>query len=366
MVVDCNAKNPKAGPKGGGKNPKAGGKGGRKNPKAGGKGKGGGAKNPKAGGKGGSAKNPGAGGKGEMQNSRCAVSSTLLSIAFDPAFQVPIQADFYSCATTKDAPLLIITPGAFIPKTEYSMTAETIAHNGEYSVMVLEHNLPFGARGAPANFATPVDIQSAVAYAQDNAESLGLDAERIVLVGHSFGGSSVLFFMNGICPPPLCGSAPVFFPSDTSPIKAVVNFGHTLTIIDQQGQIVAYDDELKNYGFPYAFVNGAGDFVNSVELEGGLIIDGSFERVLPAAAFGSIENADHYSICNSFPADSLRPDAKSTAVREDQVQGVVDALDFWITETIQGINAGACDNFVGLGKNPTSSFAVARCKLVLE
>jgi predicted alpha/beta-fold hydrolase len=163
---------------------------------------------------------------------------------------------YYSCnpEVASNAPLVIIVPGADAGKDKYSMAAKAFVDRG-YTAAVLEEpsiSVVFG-QTVTLYLATSRTLKAFIDRVTDDVD-FPADTDQIYLAGHSFGGSSVLYYMAGECPPEFCaeGARSLGAPSDK--IKAVGTFAYTLTRFDFITDVISFEEVLKNVGFPFFVV----------------------------------------------------------------------------------------------------------------
>jgi hypothetical protein len=283
-----------------------------------------------------------------------------------PPIFTMVTADVYSCATRVDAPLLIVIPGADARKTEYSMLAKAFLNRG-YTVAVLEEPIDPG----PFSTLAFVNLASsrALKFFIDLAVSLDAQGEfpantdEIILLGHSFGGSAVLTYLQGICPTPLCipnipGSS-VFVPAPQ--VKAAGAFGTSLIRRNTTDDTISWNEGLDNTGFPFFIINGDYDQRNFDSIDGEPVVDGTFSRLTPIKAFASMEGLDHYSIVDRLiPAGAAFNNFQdSPEPREFQLKAAVTALDYWFEKALTEDYANICDDLVQ--ETSAAGYSVVRC-----
>jgi hypothetical protein len=156
------------------------------------------------------------------------------------------------------------------------------------------------------------------------------NTDEIVLLGHSFGGSAVLSYLQGTCPTPLCApNVPgVFEFVPASQVKAAAAFGTSLISRNTTDESISWNEGLDNAGFPFFIVNGNYDKRNFDSIDGEPVVDGTFSRLNPTKAFASMEGLDHYSIVNSLkiPGNALNNIEYSPETREFQLESAVTSL----------------------------------------
>jgi hypothetical protein len=282
-----------------------------------------------------------------------------------PPIFTTVTADVYSCATRVDAPLLIMVPGADASKTEYSMLAKAFLNRG-YTVGILEELIDTGPFSTIvfANLASSRALKFFIdlAVSLDAQGEFHANTDEIILLGHSFGGSTVLYYLQGICPAPLCipnipGSS-VFVP--VPQVKAAAAFGTTLIVRNTADGTISFNEALDNTGFPFFIINGDYEQRNFDNIDGEPIFDGTFSRLTPIKALATMEGLDHYSIVDRLiPAGAYNNYIDSPEPREFQLEAVVTALDYWFGKALAEDYANICDDLVQ--ETSAAGFSVSRC-----
>jgi dienelactone hydrolase len=199
---------------------------------------------------------------------RCALPVSEVSLGVDEcdSFRSEVLLDVYQCNVKHSRrgsddddlrPLIIFAPGAPLPKDKYTLFATGLANKG-YVVMVLEHPAIMSGQHETLYFTSPADLANAISYAEAQTD-FAVDTDNIIVVGHSFGASSVLFALDKLCHYPFCIRGPVHFAPVPAPVplhpgvKAAVAFGFSL--FDPRGVFVHVD----NAGTSLLILNGGGD-----------------------------------------------------------------------------------------------------------
>ncbi|GFH61278.1 hypothetical protein CTEN210_17754 [Chaetoceros tenuissimus] len=297
------------------------------------------------------------------ETKRCTPTKALeveLGIDHRDSFHSPVFMDIYVCDTKtshryklkkhkkRKVPLIIIICGGILKKEAYETFARGMVEKG-YIIAVLDHPVQFGL--SINNFATPVDISNALSYIEDAMieyqeadEEYNLfsavDLNKVVLLGHSFGFSTVLNAINEQCTPPFCqfGTKVPFHQG----VILTAGFGGSLVMFQSiSGESTSYfHDNLNNLDVPAGLFYGDKDktvmFEFGREKENGLV--GMFSRMMPTTVSVVIKGLDHFSIVEEFP--EWHPDMNSTVSmvsslpRSDQLVTVVHVLDKWIKDNI--------------------------------
>jgi hypothetical protein len=238
-----------------------------------------------------------------------------------------------------------------------------------YAVAFLSQavELPTGPPPAPAftlNFVGPNDILTAINLFQSaNSPILNMaDPTRIVLLAHSFGGSSLLYYLGNTCSQRTfcCSKGPgqcfLGRPEPPVALDAFANGGRPLpeiaaaaafatTAISQGGQVpVVLNRELLETASstPFAIINGEYDAKNcDLDNNGKVIIEETLNIIgfdgnnVPndELYFISLKGLDHYSISDALgsAAESVNY-ANSELGRNVQVKASVEALHFWLQQ----------------------------------
>jgi hypothetical protein len=281
------------------------------------------------------------------------------------ATTTPTADYYYSCdpSVARKAPLVIIVPGADAGKAKYSMAAKAFVDRG-YTAAVLEEAsvVSSGAFGQSITvyLASSRTLKAFIDIVAADESGFPANTDEINLVGHSFGGTTVLFYMAGECPPEFCTPAESVLVSSDK-IKGVANFGSTLTTRDFRTNAISFEERLKNFDYPIFQLNGSFDIKNVALIGDENIVDGTLDRLLSFAGLATIEGLDHYSIVNELiPFGAGRNNQfPSTDSREFQVEAVVTVLDTWFVTTVNGNFEETCED--QLKKAAASSYSLTRC-----
>ncbi|MEU0481216.1 hypothetical protein ABZ260_18760 [Streptosporangium sp. NPDC006013] len=183
-------------------------------------------------------------------------ASTLTSPSWVGRYETQIGNDpatvYYPAAQTA-LPVALLLQGANVPKESYSEFAKIVAGFG-FAVAVPNHQRAVG----PVSGLFPEQSQTNAAVtwaAAENARAGSpvagrLDADRLVLLGHSFGGAAGLFAIGNTCTVPFC-FGPVY--QRPAALRAAVFYGASTTTPGGGAVPIA------NAGVPVALVQGGLD-----------------------------------------------------------------------------------------------------------
>jgi predicted dienelactone hydrolase len=220
---------------------------------------------------------------------------------------------YYPSATTQRLPVALLLQGANVDKSVYEGFARTVAAFG-FVVVVPNHTR--AVYGVPGLWASSDEGLTAVAWAAaentraDSPLAGRVDADTLVLLGHSFGGAAGLAAVQGQCAPPFCFGLPTGAVRPAQ-LKAAAFFG-TNNAPPGGGTVPAVD----NTGVPLALVQGAADGVAPPAAA-----QATYE-VLTAApkALVTVAGANHYGITDVQNPPGALPDPSS------QTLGQVDTI----------------------------------------
>lgn len=289
-----------------------------------------------------------------------------ISLGVDPrdVAKATVTVDVYQCANgnlmKKPAqPLVVFACGGGVPKDAYGSFAEGLSAQG-YIVAVIEHLVKLSPFAPAQNFVNAADFQNTIAYAeaQSAAGLWNVDLTKIVLMGHSFGGGTILNALNEVCAFPFCKDPSVPFPSGvTVPLHPGVVFTAAFgaSLNDRSGGF----SSLKNVGgIPFAIINGAGDINYFLQIKGENLTQGSFDRLLPTKIIATINNLDHFSISEIVTSPN-RGDVMSTLPRQQQIAQVVDAMSFLLKQSLKN---NPTENFCNqIGGRTEAGYTMAAC-----
>lgn len=246
-------------------------------------------------------------------------------------------------------PFLILACGGNADKRQYSRYATGLALRG-YTVAVMNKIIfmPQPTETAAStedtikvNAATPVDFNRVIEFVQSNKALLGIDAESVVLLGHSFGGAMALAAARGFCYSFFCGdNDPVSttmtesnFPVELSPtVMGAFVYGVSIYQAGFPGEPL--DLELTNVNqqtmesIPFFFFWGEHERLVGEIRDGEYMYRTTWENQEEIKAYVIGKEMDHDSIANE--GFSNRNIVNSTLPRRIQVGRTVSATDAWI------------------------------------
>ncbi|NUT45156.1 MAG: alpha/beta hydrolase [Thermoactinospora sp.] len=207
-------------------------------------------------------------------------------------------------------PVALLLQGGNVPKESYGRFARTVAGFG-FAVVVPDHRRAVGP--VTGLFSESQQLQATVQWAAEENTRAGsplagrLDAGRLVLLGHSFGGAAGLFSLGDTCMPPFC-FGPVY--QRPGALRAAAFYGASTGV------------PIANAGVPVALVQGDADGSN-----------------LPAAARAtydslgsppkvhvSVLGANHYGLTDTQTPPGARPDPSPQTLSQDDS---IDAAARW-------------------------------------
>lgn len=204
------------------------------------------------------------------------------------------------------SPFVLLLQGAEVDRSQYSSYASQVAAQG-FIVLVENHdNVVLGD-----NYAAETQVSNAANWAfweqfRSGSPIKGkIDAGKMGLLGHSFGGVTGLFASSGLCVPPFCLGLYV----RPAALKAAAFYGTNSSI----GGVTL--PTLLN-GVPVALINGSLDG-NATLAE----TQTSYDLMIGAKrALVTLEGANHYGITNVNNPPPAAPDANAPTL--DQATAV--------------------------------------------
>ena len=260
------------------------------------------------------------------------------------------KADVYfpDVSAAADAfPMVAVLQGAFVDKQFYSEFGTQLARFG-FVVVIPNHFVVFGPPSTPpAPFPDEFVILDVLAQmiVEDNDPTSPLsriiDTDRMGLAGHSAGGATGLFAIEGSCQPPFCFGPPIFPLPDAVRGGAfygtnTCGLGGELTdprCIDfagvppnPSGMIFGID----NNNIPVALVQGALDSISTPEEADATIavFDGS-------SALIPIDGANHYGITDVNNPPGAIPDFSPQVIpQEESIAQIAQASGEFLLEAL--------------------------------
>jgi hypothetical protein len=245
-----------------------------------------------------------------------------------------VLIDIYRCDANQgnsDPPLVVLACGGPLRKAAYNTFARGLAQRNNV-VIVIDHPvmIPYAP---PFNFADSYDFANAIQYAKD--AGFPVDANKIVLMGHSFGFGSVLRAINKKCLYPYTCKDPNTVVSLDDGVVLTVAFGASL--VELYGPNLVWSN-MTNEGLPMAIINGDGDWNYFGDFEGDsygpTVSQETFNKLKYPKVSAAIHNLDHFSISDLAMVQSNG--IPSTLPREQQIRIVADVTHFWIQKNLDG------------------------------
>ncbi|MFD8530717.1 alpha/beta hydrolase family protein [Streptosporangium canum] len=225
-------------------------------------------------------------------------------------------ATVYYPTGRQSVPVALLLQGANVPGASYDRFAGIVAGFG-FAVAVPDHRRAVGP--VSGLFPEQLQINTAAAWAEAENSREGspvagrLDADRLVLLGHSFGAAAGLFAVGNTCTVPFC-SGPVY--RRPASLRAAVFHGAGTAA--PGGGTVPID----NTGVPVALVQGGLDGINP-PATARATYDG-----LGAApkAFVTLTGANHYGLTGTQTPPGALPDPSPQTLPQDKS---IDAAARW-------------------------------------
>ncbi|MEM9005295.1 MAG: chlorophyllase [Cyanobacteria bacterium P01_F01_bin.86] len=190
-------------------------------------------------------------------------------------------------------PIALFLQGANVDKSEYSVFASTVASYG-FAVVVPNHPSDvFAPLGVPDGlFAEQAQIDDVLSYVRsENSNSDSpingiLDPDKLVLLGHSFGGIVGLNAIEGSCNFPTC------LDDFTRPPELLGGAFYASALI--QANLEGITPPLDNKNIPIALLAGELDGVTPFPF-----VEETFNQIQqPPKSLITVGGANHYSITN--------------------------------------------------------------------
>jgi len=231
---------------------------------------------------------------------------TTIAANGDPAdvyFPVPEDAEGLRF------PVALLLQGADVGREHYEGVASRIAAYG-FIVVVPDHQ-SFGFAG-PGLYAEQSEAAEVVAHmaAEDSSATSpvagAVDVERLVLLGHSYGGVCGLNILRGVCEPPTCIGLTYERPEQ---LVGAAFYG-TNVALPFVGSVIS---AIENDGIPAALVQGT--------LDGKALPADTQEAYLmiqdPPKAYVGVIGANHYGACDENNPEGAPADSSVPAIAQD-------------------------------------------------
>jgi dienelactone hydrolase len=231
------------------------------------------------------------------------VYETTIAANGDPVdVYYPVPAD----GEGERFPVALLLQGADVGRGHYAGFAGRVAAYG-FIVVVPDHQSP-GFAG-PGLYAEQSEAAEALAHmAAEDANPASpvagaVDAERLVLLGHSYGGLCGLNVLRGVCEPPTCIGLSFERPEQ---LVGAAFYGTNAALPFVGSVILA----IQNDGIPAAFVQGTLDgkaLPEDTQEAYGLVQD-------PPKAYVGVIGANHYGICDANDPEGAQADPNPPAL----------------------------------------------------
>ena len=225
-------------------------------------------------------------------------------------------ATVYYPAGRAAVPVALLLQGGNVPKESYSRFAALVAGFG-FAVAVPDHRRAVGP--VSGLFPEQSQVAAAVTWARAEGARTGspvagrLDADKLVLLGHSFGAAAGLFAVGGLCVPPFC-----FGPVYQRPPELRAAVFHGASTASGGGAAVP----IANAGVPVALVQGGLDGTN-LPAAGRATYDA---LGAPPKAFVTVTGANHFGLTDTQTPPGARPDPSPQTLSQDKS---IDAAARW-------------------------------------
>ena len=197
-------------------------------------------------------------------------------------------------------PVALLLQGAQVGRAHYAGVASRVAAYG-FIVVVPDHQ-SFGLSG-PGLYAEQSEAAEVLAHmaAEDASVSSpvagAVDVERLVLLGHSYGGLCALNIVRGVCEPPTCVGLTCERPEH---LVGAAFYG-TNSALPFVGSIIS---TIENDAIPVVFAQGT--------LDGKALPADTGETYLmvqdPPKAYVGVVGANHYGVCDENDPDGAQAD----------------------------------------------------------
>jgi dienelactone hydrolase len=205
--------------------------------------------------------------------------------------------------------VVVLLQGANVGRQSYSGFSQTIAESG-FIVVVPDHFRTLAGPTGPLSGLLSeeqvlLDAQSQVLAESARASSpiyRRVDATRLGVLGHSWGGATALYATEGVCQPLLC-SGSFARPKE---LRASLVYGTFL----RDSVTMAYS-AIHNDGVAVSILQGDKDG-NAPAAAGAA----TYEQLQPPRAYMVLNGANHFGICDENPAPGAKPDASAPTLAQ--------------------------------------------------
>jgi dienelactone hydrolase len=235
-----------------------------------------------------------------------AVRTYRTTVGTDPA-------TVYYPAGLGHLPVALLLQGANVRGAEYSVFARGVARYG-FAVAVPDHVGSY--HGGTGLYATEWEVNGGAAWAVHEQHRAGsplagrIDADRFVLLGHSFGAGAGLFAVGNVCTPPFCFATGYRRPGT---LRAAAFYGSAGAVAGG-----ASAPQIDNTGVPVALVHGELDGV--IPHSAGVAFYGGLRR--SPKALVTVLGANHYGVTDEQDPSGAKPDPSRQTI--NQRRGVAD------------------------------------------
>jgi dienelactone hydrolase len=206
-------------------------------------------------------------------------------------------------------PVALLLQGADVGREHYAAVAGRIAAYG-FIVVVPDHqSLGFAGMGLYAEQSEAAEVVAHMAAEDASAGSPlagAVDTERLVVLGHSYGGVCGLNILRGVCELPTCVGLTYERPEQ---LVGAAFYG-TNVALPFIGTVIS---AIGNDGIPAALVQGTLDGKAAPEdtQEAYLMIED------PPKAYVGVIGANHYGVCDENNPEGAQPDANAPTVAQE-------------------------------------------------
>lgn len=217
-----------------------------------------------------------------------------------------------SINSNSSLPIALLLQGSNVDKSNYSQFASIVASYG-FAVVVPNHpNDVFAPFGIPTGlFSEQSQVNDVLSYMK--AENYNpaspifslIDTNKMVLLGHSYGGFPGLYAIEGSCVPPFC------LDQFTRPPELLGGafYGSALS----QSNIERITPTINNSGLPIAILAGNLDGVTPINA-----IRKTYDQIQqPPKFFITVNGANHYSITDTNQPVGSVPDPILATLNQD-------------------------------------------------